>query len=121
MEKHANIPHEIVWGIRRSMEDACSIVKELKEKLEESGENEDPRQLKTKLFPIMEKLANVRPDLEMLANFIEEEVYGYINSRFAAEDTMTCEEVIVNLSRYERDLKDVIERLADFKEGRYSE
>ena len=56
-----------------------------------------------------------------LAGFVKERVYGYIRERVADRNPKAFEEVLEDLDRYERNLADVIERLADFKEGRTSD
>lgn len=80
MAKHANIPHEIVWSLRRSMESALRMMDELEEVLKDLGPNPDPTNLESKVEEQLAQLANVRPELEILANIFEELVHQYVDS-----------------------------------------
>lgn len=121
MAKHANIPHEIVWSLRRSMESALYVMKELEEVLKDLGPNPNPTELENKVEGQLEQLANVRPELETLANIFEELVHQYVDGYVMGKEELSYDKLLDEIARHKRDLTDVIARLGDFKEGKLSE
>lgn len=121
MAKHANIPHEIVWSLRRSMESALRMMDELEEVLKDLGPNPDPTNLESKVEEQLAQLANVRPELEILTNIFEELVHQYVDNYVMRKKELDYDKLLDEIARHKRDLQDVIARLADFKEGKLSE
>lgn len=121
MAKHANIPHEIVWSLRRSMESALRVMNELEEVLKNLGPNSDPTELESKVEEQLAQLSHVRPELEILANIFEGLVHQYVDGYVMGKEELSYDSLLSEIGRHKRDLLDVIARLGDFKEGKLSE